>query len=342
MRSFLLAFLAFSFFYNTVFSAEFLQLQQRLIEIYDANKSSVVRIKAAFKKDKNTSEKNNEPKITLRIGTGFFIDKEGHILTNASTVYNAERVWIEWNGLPISTEVIGHDPRTNISILKVDTIPENVSYFNLDNLARLTPIGTLAISIGCTLDFEPAPTLGIVKGYQSSFGKRVFPTTLLRTSIPGGPGEAGSPIIDFNGSLIGILVASLPEIQSSCILPVNALLRIRDDLINQGKVNYSWFGIEVSQLNRSDVVIEKVIPNSPADNNLLKEGDVLLRVGEIEIHKVEDVRIASFNTRPGQYVNLKIKRDQKIMDIAIQVTSLPIDAPEEKELEDKESPAPDK
>jgi S1-C subfamily serine protease len=299
-------------------AAEFLQLQQRVIDVFEQNRSAIARIKAAFKED--TDDGNH--KITLRIGTGFFINSDGYILTNTSTVFNASRVWIEWDGVPIATDIIGHDPRTNISMLKVENLPHDATYLNLDSLASEPPIGTMAISISCTLDFDPAPSLGLIKGYQSSFGKRIFPTVLLRTSIPGGPGEAGSPILDLNGRLLGILVASLPEIQSSCVLPVNAMLRIRDDLLNQGEVNYAWFGINVNRKNGAQVTIENIVKDSPADNGDLKIGDIILKVGDIKINKVEDVRVASFKSRPGQYVNLTILREDKELTVAILVTKM--------------------
>jgi len=320
---FFIAILALFLTNSLLHSNSFNQLQQRIVEIFEQKQKSVVRVKAVF----NQSNKEKDDKFTLMIGSGFFIGSEGLIITTTTTLINskrkAERVWVEWNNQAIRAEILGHDRLTNISILKVESLPEGASFFNLDNTFTPTAIGSFALSIGCTLNFDPSPTLGIVKGYHSRFGVRVFPTKLMRTSIPGGPAESGSPVMDLNGSLLGVLVTFLPEVHSTLVLPVNAILRIRDDLLNLGYVNHAWFGIKVSVKELGQVVVDKIEEGSPAKKGKLLKGDRILKINNTPIKNIEDVRTVTFGTRPDKYSIFKVLRDLKEIDITIQAAALP-------------------
>ncbi len=305
---------------NAMIASDFLSLQKRVVDVFERNESAVVRVKAVYKR---IIKDQKEPKVTLRVGTGFFIASDGHILTNASLVYQSERAWIEHNGTAYSAQVVGSDPLTNIALLKVDETPEGFTFLPLDNLTVLPSIGSMSVAVSCTLEFDPAPSLGLIQGYANSFGQRVFPTVLLRISNPAGPGEGGSPVLDLNGRLLGIMVASLPEIQSACVLPVKAVVRIRDDLLNLGKVSYSWFGLEVSKRsNLKDggrVVIDNIVNGSPCSESLLRKGDSLISIGDYPITQIRDVHNATFFVRPEQYINIKALRGGQEIETIIQV-----------------------
>src|SRR5690625_4760319 len=96
-------------------TGDFLNIQRRITEILDQYLEGVVRVKAAVE-ERNDS---GESIVTQRVGTGFLISEEGHVLTNASVAYGVDRVWIELDGLSYASDHLGSDPETIVSLLKL-------------------------------------------------------------------------------------------------------------------------------------------------------------------------------------------------------------------------------
>ena len=132
-----------------------LAFQERILAVYEQNKGAIVRVKAAYP----GVETANKTQVTLRVGTGFFISQEGHVLVSASRAAGASRVWIEYEGKPYATEAVGHDRQTNVSILRLLDPPEGFSIIKLDPSEPLPAIGSIAVAITCPLDFGPSPVM---------------------------------------------------------------------------------------------------------------------------------------------------------------------------------------
>ncbi|PXA05572.1 hypothetical protein DDZ13_01480 [Coraliomargarita sinensis] len=316
-----------------------LALQQRLIEVFEQNKGAIVRVKAAYAQPEVVDGK---AKIMLRVGTGFFISKEGHVLVSASRAAGANRVWVEYEGKSYATEPIGHDRLTNISVLRVLTPPEEFSIINLDTSVGHPKLGAIAVAIACPLDFSPSPSMGIFTGIDKKLARQIFPTEYIRTTIPVDAGQGGCPILDINGRFIGMSVASIPDVGGSYCLPVDALVRVRDDLIFSGKIIHSWLGFEVkaelNDLDSNEVILSKVHPDAPAAKAGLREGDRLLAIGGREIQEVTDVRGAIFFTRANQYTSIKFERDKQIQEVSVKTLPRPEDVPEIAPSEESEKP----
>lgn len=303
---------------------DFLNLQRRITDIISSQIDGVVRVKASAEE----VDESGEEVVSLRVGTGFFISKEGHILTNASVAMDAIRVWVELNGVPYAADHIGSDPETNISLLKLMVLPDEFAYFPVSANHEKPRPGSLVLAITSPLEFEPSPSLGMVTGHESSFSQRVFPVTYLRVNIPAHPGEGGSPVVDLNGRLVGMMVASLPEVGSSYLLPAKALTSVRDDLLFSGKVTYGWIGVDLSENSSRQggryVVVDSVPEGTPAAEAGLKAGDRLMRVGDTPVRRLDDVRNASFYQRVGNYVEVQVKRDDELLDFPVKMVERPV------------------
>ena len=299
--------------------------QDRLAALFKENQPAMVRVKAIYP----PQDDDDVPQVV--IGSGFFISREGLILTNASIVYEPLRVWIEHNDIAYSAEVLGFDERANVAFLRTHTLPENFSFLHLADSAELPRIGTFVLRLSMPLEFSASPSFGIVSGYESRFGERFFPCTYVRTSIPAGPGDGGAAFFDLSGRLLGIQVGSLPEIGASYILPARAALRIRDDVLFSGTVTYGWIGFEVELQSSIDsgrqLVLSEVFPDSPAETAGLLEGDVLLRIGDYPIHVLDDLRNAMFYTRVGQYVEVEVLRGDQKRRFSVKIGARPENEP---------------
>ena len=304
-------------------SAEALALQERLLEVYEQNKGAIVRVKAAYAGD----EVDGKQQILLRVGTGFFISKEGHILVSASRAAGASRVWVEHQGKPYATESVGHDRQTNVSVLRVLEPPAEFSTIKLDAAQAMPQVGSIAIAITSPLDFEPTPVMGLFTGVERKLGNKVFPTSYIRTSIPVDGGQGGCPILDLNGRFIGMSVASITELNGSFSLPADALVRVRDDLIFSGHIIHGWMGFEVTTKLHADdsngVYISKVLTGAPAAQAGLKKDDQLVSIAGRSIEDVFDVPGAFFFTRANQFTPVEVYRGEELLKLSVKTLSRP-------------------
>lgn len=303
--------------------ADFLTLQNRLIDIYNEHKNSVVRINALYEREGENGERTQD----IRVATGFFVSRLGHILTTRSVVFEAKQIWIEHDRVAYPAIILGEDRRNNVALLKAEILPQDLSFIRLDDSDEQPPIASMVMGISLPLEFNATPSFGLVTGYESSVYRVAFQTTHLRTNIFFGLGEGGTPVLDLNGRLVGMNVLTLLDIPSSYILPTRALFRIRDDLMFAGEVVYSWFGIEgretTEMIRGSRVVVDEVIAGGPAEEVGIAAGDRLLEIGEFEIHTPSDVRNARFFARVGRYIRVKVLRGNEERVFSLKVAKVP-------------------
>lgn len=300
-----------------------LALQERLLDVFEANKAAVVRVKAAYIQ----GEVDDKTQVMLRVGTGFFISHEGHVLVSASRAAGASRVWIEYDEQSYAAEPLGHDRSTNISLLKVIEPPASFSIIKLDASQPLPAVGSVAVAITAPLDFGPTPVMGLFTGIEKKLGSKVFPTSYIRTSIPVDGGQGGCPILDLNGRFIGMSVASIDELNGSFSLPVDALARVRDDLLFSGKIIYGWMGFEVTselhQDNTDGVYLSQVVEGAPAAEAGMRAGDRLVAIGGREIEDVFDVPGAIFFTRANQFTPVEVYRGEELLKLSVKALPRP-------------------
>ena len=261
---------------STLDSHPSLSLQERVQDIFNSSKDCVVRVKAT-----RTDMIGTQTNRVLKMGSGFFVSKDGHVLTTG-LLRNADQIWVEHQQSFYLAQLIGHDYLCNVSMLKVIESQNEFPFLSVsDDVKDLTP-GSIIVGLTCALEFKVAPTFGLFQSEEISFGTTLFPTKMVRSSVPLGPGEIGAPMFDLNGRFVGISHAALTDLGSSFILPSDACLRIRDGLLLSGKVDYGWFGVTVSRKLNSqksfDIVVEGTVDGSPASKSSLKKVTVSKRL----------------------------------------------------------------
>lgn len=317
--------LAFSFLLTvtSAYAANY-SLQEDLYRIYEEYESAVVRVKAAFRQ-KETEETPSQ--INLRIGTGFFVSQEGHVLVNASRALGAYKIGVEYKGIVYPAEPIGHDPITNISLLRLINKPDTFGVISLTFEEQKIAIGSFVFSLACPLDFDVSPVFGILSGVDKKLGDSIFPTAYYRTSITAGSGQGGSPVFDVNGRLIGMTIASIPDMNGSYCLPVSALARVKEDLMVSGKSLRGWIGLEVrenvSEQREHNVYISRINESGPAELAGLKVGDNIASLCKMPIKHISDLPSATFKTYINQISPITIIRDDEVMEFTIKATENP-------------------
>lgn len=293
-------------------------LQSTIQSVYLEHANAVVRVKVATEKLGEASE----PKVELLVFTGFFISDKGQVLTTYMPPKETTRVWIEQNGISYLADIIGADARTNIALLQVINLPKSFDFIELIADKEPQSIGSFAFAVTSPLDFNPTPKFGLVTGFESHFAEFEFPLAYTRLSIPLGPAEGGSPAFDAQNELIGIIMATLPEVNSSYIIPTKALARIANQLSEHQKVRYGVIPIAFEEKADSynltkRVLIKSIVPGSPAERSGLRPKDQLISLDDSPAKSLNEVRNSIFFKSPGDFILFKVKRDDKELEFAI-------------------------
>lgn len=297
-------------------------LEHRLVDLYQKYKDTVVKVKIATQ----SVDEEGQESVSLTVLSGFFIDPDGTVLTNAIPLNENARARVEINGLQFLAIPIASDQASNLSLLTLAKPPPNLSHIDLETAKMDTELGSVAYAITSPLHFASTPKLGLVTGFESSFQSIVFPVTYTRVSIPSGPAEGGSPVFNTDGKLIGVSVASLPDIESSYLVPTKALRRIVKELKKGSAPNYPTLHAEFETFGNPATLeqfikVSRVTSKSDSPSSKLLEGDIVIAYNEIPISNVNALRDAIFYSPIGEFATLTVRRDDSLMDIPILVES---------------------
>jgi len=299
---------------TTLFAAGLLEtIDQEVSSLYEKSKDAVVKIHA----QRQLQIGNLSLIPSYRIGTGFFIDRDGHILTAATVVEDADTCWIDWHGQKVNARILGRDPQTNLALLKIDPEPGTATPFlpqgNSDDLR----VGSMVIAIGFPYDQPSAPVVGFIGGLDIRRGGQLFAPSHIRAECRLRPGQGGGPLLNVHGEVVGIAVAAHMDDQC-CALPINAARKISADILEFGQPQHAWVGLGVSERQLSlnptqssqwQVFIQQIYSNAPAANAGFRDGDILVSITSNEVHRSADVLNTMFYHRVGDRVEFTVLRN---------------------------------
>ncbi len=257
------------------------------------------------------------------VGTGFFIDPMGTLVSTFSVAGESSDIVVENGDRKFPATRLLADPRSGIVVLKVDS---QTDFLPLAGSA-LPEVATPVIAIGYALDLDVSPTFGTIAGYDSKFLGRYFPVRHLRANLPVIRGQAGSPLLDMQGRVVGIITSSVDGGAACHAVPASAIARIISDLAAHGTMRPGWLGLTVEPfvptVDTSPPVVTEVAPESPAHSSGIQQGDILLKIGSRTIKTAPDAMDAAFYLRPGDRVELVVRRHGEEVSVTATVSDHP-------------------
>ena len=247
-------------------------------------------------------------------GTGFFIDPTGTLYTAYTVGGEADNFTVEFGGKRYPARQLLADIRSGTAMLKVDETTPALPIGRSDELELATPV----VSIGYPLDLPKTPNFGMIAGFDRKCLGRYFSTVHLRVNAPTQRGEAGAPLLNMKGEVVGIVVSGLENNSACYAVPIEAAEKIRSDFVRFGEARHGWIGVNnvtpaSKQVDGSRAMVTQVADDTPAARSGMKEGDVLLQIGKKKIAEPEDVFDASFYITAGDIVPITVMRgDQKL------------------------------
>src|SRR5437867_11592185 len=251
-------------------------------------------------------------------GTGFFIDPTGTLYTAYTVGGEAGNFTIEFGGKKYSARQLLADIRSGTAMLKVDETTPALPIRKSEELEVATPV----VAVGFPLDLPETPSFGLVAGFDRKYLGRYFSTTHLRVNLPTQRGEAGAPLLNMKGEVVGILVSSLENNSSCYAVPIEAAEKIRRDFVRFGEARHGWVGINVSEapqpVEGSRAEMTQIMEDTPAARSGIKTGDILLQVGRKKVTGPEDVLDASFFITAGDTVPITVIRGNQKLTFHVQ------------------------
>lgn len=247
-------------------------------------------------------------------GTGFFIDPTGTLYTAYTVGGEAGNFSVEFGGKKYPARQLVADIRSGTAMLKVDETTPALPIGKSEELGVATPV----VAIGFPLDLQETPNFGMIAGFDRKCLGRYFSTIHLRVNVPTQRGEAGAPLLNMRGEVVGIIVSRLENNSSCYAVPIEAAEKIRSDFVRFGEARHGWIG--VNQLSEaaepaggSRAQVTQIMQGTPAANCGMKEGDMLLQLGHKKITEPEDVFDASFYVTAGDVVPITVLRGNRTL-----------------------------
>lgn len=262
------------------------------------------------------------------IGSGFFIDPRGYIITNYHIIESEvdptyrgySRLYIRLPDSPderVPARVVGYDRVFDVALLKVEVDPEYV--FSFSSIRTLRP-GTPIYAIGSPGGLYSTITSGIV----SATGRRFFQMgDALQMDVPINPGNSGGPVVTSDGDLVGVIFAGIQQFQGvNFAIPSWWIRTFVPRLYDGGAIKHGWVGAALHEF-ADTLTVTYVAPGSPAAEVGLESGDVISRVGGLSAKKIADVQALLLKHEPGHLIELEWRRDDTMRSNLVLLSERP-------------------
>jgi putative serine protease PepD len=246
-------------------------------------------------------------------GSGFVIDKEGHIVTNQHVVDGAQSVTVRFSdGTETAAKVVGTDPSTDIAVLDVDRPSSDLTPLSFAPEGSLE-VGDPVVAIGSPFGLEGTLTAGVISALgreiQSPNGFTI--ENAVQTDAALNHGNSGGPVLDSAGRVVGVAAQIRSESGGSdgigYAIPSDTAQPVARELISAGRVDHAYLGVSLP--DDGAAMLGQVVAGSPAARAGLQQGDEVTAVDGKAIKSGDELREAIDAHKPDDKITLTIKRN---------------------------------
>ena len=288
-----------------------------------------------------------------RSGSGFFIDRDGHILTTAHVVENARRIIVRLDaGAEHEARLQGSDLGTNVALIRIEGVRRDP--LPLGDSERVRP-GSPVLVVGNPFGLAGSVAWGVVGGRGRTVPEIAELADLLQLSASINPGDSGAPVLNARGEVIAVLAASMGASgeegdapQGICFaVPIDAVKPALPSLKAGEEVERGWLGVGVQELTPAlqaefgvadgqGVMVARVIGESPAARAGVREGDVVRAFNGEPVRSPRELIARVAASRAGSVTTLVVMRNGKEATLSARIgrRSTPSAAPEKGEPSD--------
>jgi S1-C subfamily serine protease len=275
--------------------------------------------------------RSGEPRERRGGGSGFVFTPDGLILTNSHVVHDSSRIEVTLaDGRRAPAHTIGDDPATDLAVIRVDA--SGLQAVPLGDSQQLRP-GQMAIAIGNPYGFQSTVTAGVIsalgRSLRSYSGRLI--EDVIQTDAALNPGNSGGPLVDSRGQVIGVNTATILPAQGICFaIGINTAKFVASRLLRDGRIRRSYIGVSAQTVpihrrvvrfyglgRETGVVVVGIEDRSPARTAGLREGDVIVALGETPVAGVDDLHRLLTDAQVGARCALTVIRHTEKLTLPI-------------------------
>lgn len=285
------------------------------------------------------------------LGSGMIIDaNKGYILTNNHVVAEADEINVTLSdGRTLEAEIVGTDPQTDIGIIKIKDVPNDLSAVTIGD-SDAVDVGDWAIALGNPFGLSQSVTVGIISAKGRSDVQIVDYENFIQTDAAINPGNSGGPLVNIRGEVIGVNTAIFSRSGGyqgiGFAIPSNMAHTIAQSLITGEKIERGFLGVRMQDITeeiakhfdveaKEGIVIVEVVPDSPAQAAGLELGDVIVSFNGKTVRNGAELRNKTGFSKVGSKVTLGVVRNGEKLDITVTLGQRPDD-----DVASNDSPAP--
>jgi S1-C subfamily serine protease len=289
-------------------------------------------------------------------GSGFVIDKDGHVVTNYHVVQGAKKVQVSFSDEEqMDAKVVGTDPSTDIAVLKIQgAMSRSLTPLGLGDSSQVK-VGDAVVAIGNPFGLERTVTAGIVSALQRRIqapnGFQI--DEVIQTDAAINHGNSGGPLLNANGDVIGVNAQIETEsggnVGIGFAIPIDTVKDVASQLINEGKVEHAYLGIDMVPITTEladnfrvpvdkGVLIQRVVAGSPAAEAGLKGGttqvvlagqtywlggDAITKVDGQTVETTDQLASVVTSKQPGDSLELEVHRGEETLNVTVELGRQP-------------------
>mgnify|MGYP001239127230 FL=1 len=265
------------------------------------------------------------------LGSGFILDADGYILTNAHVVEDADEILVKLaDRREFRATLVGADARSDVALLRIEA--EGLPNVVLGDPNALK-VGEWVLAIGSPFGFEQSATAGIVSATGRSLPEENF-VPFIQTDVAINPGNSGGPLFNLKGEVVGmnsqIYSRTGGFMGLSFAIPIDVAMNVQQQLRAHGRVQRGRIGVAVQEVTRdladsfglpapAGALVSGVEADGPAARGGLQQGDVILRINGDAVERSSDLPRMVAGARPGARAKLEIQRDGVMRELSVEV-----------------------
>jgi len=326
-------------------------------EIYRRDNDGVVYVQAQRRQQVNSPfgllPQEQESTAT---GSGFVIDDEGHILTNAHVVQGASKIEVKIGDSDrhVDAKLVGSDPSTDVAVVEVDVDSDELHPLELGDPDQLR-VGDPVVAIGNPYGLERTLTSGIVSALQREIqAPNGFSIDgVIQTDAAINPGNSGGPLIDGSGRVVGInsqiATSSGGSEGVGFAVPIDAAQEVADQLLDDGEVEHAYLGVSGTDVTpeiaatldlsvKRGAMVAEALDGGPAAEAGIRGasgqatidgesfpvgGDIIVAVDSESVGSMDEVSEAIGSHQPADRITLTIVRNRERRDVEVELGSRP-------------------
>lgn len=267
-------------------------------------------------------------------GSGFFIDDQGYILTNAHVVKGGDDITVSTTDQKeYDAELIGLDERTDVALLKIKA--KNIPAAKIGDSDKIA-VGNWVLAIGSPFGFDYTATKGIVSAVSRSLPDGTY-VPFIQTDAAVNPGNSGGPLFNLDGEVIGINSQIYSKTGTfnglAFAIPINTAMNVANQLKSKGFVSRGWLGVAIQNVdqdlassfgldNPEGALVSSTVEGSPAEKAGIKAGDIILKFNDKKIHKSSELPPIVGTVATGTETTVELLRHGKHKTLSVTIGEL--------------------